>query len=286
MVDILLVTLPEALRHPDTAQHSDRLEQLVRLQSILPESSALEPMISLALSNQLPPIFPSVLRPSLSSGSSITTGLASRRYQSRHHPKGARTKIDISQFLSTSSGTDHTRQIVVNLLYLEPAVRQQVLSWVQKNYKTCSVEYLSGILLALVDSASSQEELVTENKTYLLTACTRLLKTMKGQYYPHSVLETSAACICQIVRDVVAARPDLLAMVLEECRLLKQGAINIGIIDITSTLLSYCGGNANALVQVVLDHAWSWAVGVFSQDSVGVNTHRMLTALGDTHSLY
>ena len=61
LVDVLQVVLPNALSQGAATKGIGRLEQLVRLQSVLPTSQSLESIIALATSNHVPPIYPSGL---------------------------------------------------------------------------------------------------------------------------------------------------------------------------------------------------------------------------------
>ncbi|THH28288.1 hypothetical protein EUX98_g5899 [Antrodiella citrinella] len=239
VVDLLLSRLPEALRQSDAMQHPQRLEQLVRLQSILPNSNALEPILALAINAQIPPIYPTGLEHS-STETSITVALALSRQQNRRRAKQSRNDLNISQFLSAASWTSHTRQIVVDLLYVQPTTRPQVLLWVRENVGTCSVDNLAAIVLALVDSASAPEDLV--------------------------------------LRNISSLRQGILDVVSAECRSLKSSAITLELLDITSTLHSACGEDANKLVQGILDHAWTWAVDTLSsQNTISIDEYEYKT---------
>ena len=188
-------------------------------------------------------------------------------------------EIDLNQFLSTASWTSHTERIVVDLIYLQSTVRPQALSWIEENVDTCPVEHLSGVLLALVDSAESPKDLVRQDDRYLLTACSRMFKAVKG-HTPWLTARTSASCIRLIAQNIPSLRAGLLEMVLRECRALKQGSVNLVIIDVTSILYSCCSHPADELVRVILDHAWTWAVDTFSQNEVSLETYKILKSLG------
>lgn len=270
VMDVLLTALPDALQ----TQGSPHFEQLVRLQSTLPHTSTLEPMICLALDSQLPPIYPSGLnRPS----TSITASLSQKR---RQNGKGNRD-VDIAQFLESSTWTSHTTRIVVDLLYLQPTVRPQVQVWLQKNAGTASLESLPGILLALVDSASSAEDLVSDGKEYMLTACARVLETVARRGQSQEVRETSACCIRQAALSIPSIRADLVGLALKECRSLKPGRITLGLLDVCNTLRECHGTYADELVIAVLGHSWTWATAAFSEEVVYGESYRMLDVIGE-----
>ncbi|KAH8086640.1 ribosome 60S biogenesis N-terminal-domain-containing protein, partial [Cristinia sonorae] len=276
VTEVLVTALPEALAQSDAADH---LQKLVRLQSVLQGSNGLEPMISLAINSQLPPIDPTGFKSSHSSGESITAALAFGR---KHKGiKKTHSAIDISPFLSTATWTTHTQRIVVDLLYTQSNARPQVLSWIRENVKTCSAENLATVLLAIVDSASSTEELAGEDTQFLLTACSRLFKALKEGQDRH-VQKTSSASLCHLARNIPSIRSGLIRAAIKGCRSLKQGAISLAILQVAATLQSCCAIDAAELVQVVLDHSWTWAVDTLSQNEVSAETYGMLKVMGES----
>ncbi|TCD60981.1 hypothetical protein EIP91_009189 [Steccherinum ochraceum] len=273
IVALLLSQLPDALQNLEDAHG---VNQLVKLQSVLPDSSALEPIISLALRSQLPPVYPSGL--TQEDAPSITAALAFTRSRNRQRRSRSTGVVDISQFLSAASWTSHTRQIVVDVIYLQPTVRPQVLAWIQKSEKNVSADHLAGILLALVDSSSAPEELVGDGNQFLLSACAKLLEAVKSRSH-WQTQRSSAACICQIIRDLPSVRAEVLSLVSKDFRSFKRVALTAPILDITVAVQRYCGVAAEGTVETVLDHSWTWAVDAFSQEEVSIDSYQMLEAI-------
>ena len=91
--------------------------------------------------------------------------------------------------------------------------------------------------------------------------------------------KASTACICQVIRNIPSLQSELLAILVKQCRSLKQGAITLGILEVAKIAQTCYGDDAKDFVAIIVDHAWTWAVDVFAQKELGEDANEMLNCL-------
>lgn len=212
VVDPTLKSVVEALLtslHTHPADHSISssttsspalIDLFIQLQSILPQSDALESALASAITRSFPPLYDGTLPPLHSSQSTVqellayTEPLWTNRLNHLRH-------INVESFLQKDKWTQSTVQIVSSLIYVQSATRKAVFEQLGGLAGKCGVEGLGRVVLALVDSFENSDDAIAgllENLVIPFQVFTQALTQPKEQHQPQT-LALCAWCTATII---------------------------------------------------------------------------------------
>ncbi|PPR04905.1 hypothetical protein CVT24_007149 [Panaeolus cyanescens] len=141
------------------ASLSQNLVELLRLHSLLPDSTLLDEVASIAVETCLPYALDGCHSVQTLESSLATVVKRSQTRWSQRSQSNILSQIDVAQFLKSGSLTEATTKIVSGLIYHHPSPISVLRDWL-KSDRTAEEDdaHLIPILCALVDSLNSDED--------------------------------------------------------------------------------------------------------------------------------
>lgn len=267
-LNVLNATLVTLKRSTSTLESDGipplRLNQLLSLHLLVPDSIILEDMIAMAIDASLPMGYDGR---QLSFASGIRLGALSARSEMRWSCRLNQlpAQLDFYSFLTQESWTTSTVKILSGILYQQSFARRVFLRWLSS--ETCaqrSMLHLANVLCAFLDSSSAQGAEIndTESET-LIPWFSRLCELVVDPLNSQELQSVCGTCIPLVISLCPSKKSDLIATLLK--RVQQMPSVTFHILALGNQLHASIRADSDDIVDCLVDKGLRWTVRAFHE---------------------
>lgn len=239
----------------------DRLPILLAIRSYLPDSTALEDMIAVALDSSSPICLDGR---SISQSDADDMGSllhrSETRWRSRLQPLPV--ELQLAGFLEQKTWSDATVKIVNRILHATPLPNNAFASWIKSEAcRQRATSHLVSIFYTYFDSVHSRsKDIAPPESDDWIPYFSRLVPVVSDDQQPQKVRETAACCLSFMLAVMPTTVDHLVTLLVQHIETLPTNAITVEVLDVGARLHSKSPLNANPLLNALSHHGLRWAV--------------------------
>ncbi|KAI0637561.1 ribosome 60S biogenesis N-terminal-domain-containing protein [Trametes polyzona] len=244
-----------------------------RLHALLPQSQALQSLLSSGVKGSLPLCFDGYPPERSFSEWNIVSVVpsATKRWSLRLQ---AMPSLSADSFISAESWTDATAEILTTLLYRRPSVRPSIVAWLESSGpKNCSTVHLVTLVHALYDSARDGDILPSVENDAILDVFARLVAVIKDARHPYDICSKAVVSVSTLVTRA-SNRSKLLKILGKELGSVSPEKLHRYSLATAARLSETLGAEAHPLAEQLVDLGLKWAVRHFSDHAVSTEEDR------------